>query len=193
MDLIAYLSVFYVIPFLILFAMVRWWLFALAAPIAFAISWWLWRDVQHADNPGAIFAIAFVLSICAGFLSGALARGTLLVLGRWRKSNVLTAAIGLFFFLGVPLGILAREKANTAAASKRRESPSLACRSRLFDARIAGQKLNVPLIAGLHVGEGREWEPTYMFELPEHARNFCTQAYRTPPELTNLSITTIAE
>ncbi|HEX6740743.1 MAG TPA: hypothetical protein VF079_02965 [Sphingomicrobium sp.] len=179
---------FYLIPFLLLFAMVRWYLFVPAALIALGLTAWLWRDVEHADGPGAMFAIIIVVVIAAGFLAGGLARGVLFLAGRRWKGPVPNAITGLVFLVGVPLSYGVWTKAKLSALKARNEPPSLACRSRLFDATMAGARLRIPLIPGIDVGEGAEFEPHYSFALPEYARRFCAHASDAIPQLTNLSL-----
>lgn len=178
----------YLVPFLVLFAIPRWRWFVPAAIAAACLTLWQWGDVQHADGPGALFAAAGVFVVAVGFVAGGTARVAVLATERWLTGILPNAAFGTLFFIAVPLGVDLWGHAEDAARARRQAPPSLACRSRLFDATMAGAHLRVPLIRGLLLNQGPDFYPAYLFDVPEQARKFCSDAMRSPPALTNLTV-----
>jgi hypothetical protein len=148
----------------------------------------MWNDVQHADGPGAMFAIVGVGIITLGFVAGAAARFLLLVMPPWRQNLRANIVVGVVSLIGFPAAHYGWQQHQDAAAEKRREPASLACRSTMFDATMGGAKLRIPLVPGISVGTGAEYFPSYPFNIPEYARKFCAIASGQAPVLTNLSM-----
>lgn len=68
----------------------------------------------------------------------------------------------------------------------RRAPPSVACLDKLHGARLGGTYLALPLAPPIKVGLGWEHSPSYLFEINQHARDFCGLAVPGPVELTNV-------
>ena len=142
---------------------------------------------RNATGDAGIGVFIFGMAIAIGFASGASARLTLLMLG-WGESRPRTAAVGLLFLLGVPLGLQLWGFAQQKAAQRKYAPPSMACKLRLHQMRMGDSMLRVPMIWGMWAETESGLSRRMHFYQQEQAREFCEMAERGDGRLTMLSI-----
>ena len=142
---------------------------------------------RNASGDAGIGVFVFGMAIAIGFASGAGARLILLTF-KWGESPRHSTAVGLLFFLGVPLGLQLWGYAQQKAAQRKYAPPSMACKLRLHELRMGDRTVRVPMIWGMWAETERGLSGRMHFYQQEEARKFCKLAERGDGRLTMLSI-----
>jgi hypothetical protein len=142
---------------------------------------------RNATGDAGIGVFVFGMAIAIGFASGAGARLTLMTLG-WGESRQRSTAVGLLFFLGVPLALHLWGYAQQRASQRKYAPPSMACKMRLHEVRLGDRVARVPMIWGMWAETERGLAERMHFYQREEAREFCELAERGDGRLTMLAI-----
>ncbi|MBC8129120.1 MAG: hypothetical protein H7Y08_02215 [Rhizobiaceae bacterium] len=183
---------FVVIPYSIgfsLLALLPGWRSLIAGSLgAVALSGWAFGDVGSMDSPAVIVALPMVGFASLGLFAGGLARAATLLgrARRWRLSHPLLVLP--LVFVAVPALFLALAFWQNKAQEARLAPPSPECTARLHDAMIADVSLAIPLAPAIDVSLGQGYDPTFVFRINQHAREFCSSASAGVPSITRISI-----
>ena len=142
---------------------------------------------RNATGDAGMGVFIFGVVAAVGFASGAAARATLLAL-RWGDSRRHTAAVGLLFLCGVPLTLQLWGYVQQREAQRRYAPPSMACKSRLHQARMGDRTLRLPMLWGMTAHTERDLSGQISFYQQEQAREFCEAAERGEARLTMVRI-----
>lgn len=189
-DAILHLFPPYLVAFALLAFLPNWrWLLA-GLIVALSLVVWAYNDVTRSDGNGLGIVIAAVWLFVAGLglVAGALARGIVLFGRSNNWSLVRTIIVHPVVFFSVPLllaGWLSLENEQRKAFQA---PPEAACAEGVHRAVLGEVELALPISRAIRVGEGFEYNPSWMFEINDHARRFCRQAQLAPPQLTNIQI-----
>lgn len=181
------LFVYYAVAFILIFILRRWVWLAVGAGVAVAAMAWLLSGLDGASGP-ATFGIALTAApLGLGFIAGLVGRLIVNMLPqRWRSLRS-TILVGFVSFIAAPLLAYGAQQLVDASNREAWAAPSEACLAKGHPAVLAGVPLSIPLAPAIRVGQGAAYEPTYLLDINQHARDFCAEAAAGRVRLTNLS------
>ena len=154
----AFFLLFYSVPFLALFLLPRLRWLAIGAAVASLIVGGLFAAMQRSSGDAGIGAFLMFVVVALGFASGAVGRLALLALGPrggGRKATLLAAALS---YVTLPVLIVVESKVREAQHRSRYAPPSDECRSRLHEVKLGESCVDLPLLTGIDLSEGRSIE-----------------------------------
>lgn len=183
MKYILFMWALYAVPFLMV-AFLPGWRTLLAASVLFGlpVGWAIWdiervmNDVERDSGFADALALALVMPVAAGLVSGILVRAAMLFLRRWYRSLrvMLAATLIGFFVTPAAYGALMWKQ------HLKWQLPSEACLAARFEVHVAQATFFIPAAPVFTVVTDRQGigGGRYSFDYPQHMRAFCGRIVR---------------